>query len=87
MVLDDALVPQLNKERMWNAMNPKVVGAWNLHLLTLDDPLDLFVMFSSFASIIGNVGQSNYAAANAFLDALAHHRRASGRPAAGCHRC
>jgi thioester reductase-like protein len=78
MVLDDGLIPQLNTERFQKVTTPKINGAWNLHLLTKDLPLDHFVMFSSVASIIGSPGQANYAAANAFLDALANHRRMQG---------
>jgi acyl transferase domain-containing protein/acyl carrier protein len=81
MVLDDAPIERLTEERMWKAMAPKMMGAWNLHALTADAPLDLFVLFSSFASIIGNPGQANYVAGNAFLDALAYYRRARGLPA------
>jgi NAD(P)-dependent dehydrogenase (short-subunit alcohol dehydrogenase family)/acyl carrier protein len=81
MVLDDALLLQLNEERMGKVMAPKVIGAWNLHTQTLFDPLDFFVSFSSFTSMIGNPGQANYVAANAFLDALAYHRRLQGLPA------
>jgi acyl carrier protein len=81
MVLDDALLPQLDEERMRKVMAPKMVGAWNLHAHTLDDPLDFFVSFSSLTSMIGNPGQGNYVAANAFLDALAYHRRLQGLPA------
>jgi len=62
-------------------MAPKAYGAWLLHKGTQDLPLDCFVMFSSISSIFGNPAQGNYGAANAFLDSLAHHRRALGLPA------
>ncbi|MGA7487759.1 MAG: SDR family NAD(P)-dependent oxidoreductase [Xanthobacteraceae bacterium] len=81
MVLDDAPIERLTEERMWRAMAPKVLGAWNLHTLTLDARLDFFVLFSSLASVIGNPGQANYVAGNAFLDALAYYRRERGLPA------
>jgi NAD(P)-dependent dehydrogenase (short-subunit alcohol dehydrogenase family)/acyl carrier protein len=81
MVLDDAPIEHLNEERMWRAMAPKVLGAWNLHALTLDIPLDFFVLFSSIASIVGNPGQANYVAGNTFLDTLAYFRRAQNLPA------
>jgi acyl carrier protein len=81
MVLDDAPIESLTEERMWNAMAPKMLGAWNLHSLTADIPLDFFVLFSSFASMVGNAGQANYVAGNVFLEALAHYRRARGLPA------
>jgi acyl transferase domain-containing protein/acyl carrier protein len=80
-VLDDATILQQSRERFRTVMAPKVDGAWNLHQLTRSHPLDLFVLFSSVAALLGSPGQGNYAAANAFLDALAHHRRQQGLPA------
>ena len=62
-------------------MAPKAHGAWLLHESTRDFELDCFVMFSSVSSIFGNPAQGSYGAANAFLDSLAHHRRALGLPA------
>ncbi|UGQ11305.1 SDR family NAD(P)-dependent oxidoreductase [Yinghuangia sp. ASG 101] len=81
MVLDDALTTDLNEDRLASVMRPKALGAWNLHELTRHLPLDAFVMFSSATSMIGNRGQANYAAANAFLDHLAEARRSWGLPA------
>jgi acyl transferase domain-containing protein/NADPH:quinone reductase-like Zn-dependent oxidoreductase/acyl carrier protein len=78
MVLDDAPIEQLDEERMWTAMRPKLIGAWNLHTLTTDAALDFFVLFSSVTSTIGNPGQANYVAGNAFLDMLAYYRRTRG---------
>jgi acyl transferase domain-containing protein/acyl carrier protein len=80
-ILDDGVLLQLDEERFARVMAPKVSGSWNLHRLTLEDDLDFFVLFSSAASVLGSPGQGNYVAANAFLDALAHHRRALGKPA------
>ncbi|GHO72105.1 polyketide synthase [Ktedonobacter sp. SOSP1-52] len=81
VVLDDSTLLQLDRERFQGVMPPKVDGAWNLHRLTLNDPLDFFVLFSSAASLIGSPGQGNYAAANAFMDMLAFYRRQQGLPA------
>ncbi len=79
--LDDAVLVNQNAERFARVMGPKVDGAWNLHCLTLELPLDFFVLFSSASSMLGMAGQANYAAANAFLDSLAFHRQALGLPA------
>ncbi|MBV9300237.1 MAG: SDR family NAD(P)-dependent oxidoreductase, partial [Verrucomicrobia bacterium] len=81
MVIDDAPIISLTRERVRSVMAPKALGAWLLHESTRDMDLDCFVMFSSVSSIFGNPAQGSYGAANAFLDSLAHHRRASGLPA------
>ena len=79
-VLDDGVLLQQTWKRFERVMAPKVAGAWNLHELTKNIPLDFFVCFSSAASLLGSPGQGNYAAANAFLDALAHYRQSLGLP-------
>src|SRR4030095_12526910 len=82
MVIDDAPLSALNRDRMAAVIGPKALGAWLLHEQTRDlSSLDCFVMFSSISSIFGNPAQDNYGAAHAFLDSLAHHRRALGPPA------
>ncbi len=79
--LQDGLLVQLDAAALHAVLRPKVTGGWLLHRLLRDSPLDFFVLFSSAGAILGQPGQGNYAAANAFLDALAHHRRAQGLPA------
>lgn len=69
-VLDDGILREQSRERFDRVMGAKVGGAWNLHELTRGSPLDLFVLFSSAAALLGSPGQGNYASANAFLDEL-----------------
>ncbi|MHB1860556.1 MAG: type I polyketide synthase [Solirubrobacteraceae bacterium] len=76
--LDDALIGALDAERFEAVLPPKLDAAWHLHELTADMGLGAFVLFSSAAGVVGGPGQGNYAAANAFLDALAARRQASG---------
>lgn len=80
-VLEDGILLQQNWARFRKVFVPKLEGAWHLHTLTKEMSLDFFVCFSSSAGLLGNGGQANYAAANAFLDAFAHHRRIQGLPA------
>jgi NADPH:quinone reductase-like Zn-dependent oxidoreductase len=77
-VVDDDVIQELDRGRLVKVLAPKTEGAWNLHVLTRHMALDFFVLCSSTASLLGAAGQVNYAAANAFLDALAQSRRAQG---------
>jgi acyl transferase domain-containing protein/NADPH:quinone reductase-like Zn-dependent oxidoreductase len=79
-VLEDGALLQQDWARFVRPLGPKLDGSWALHVLTRGEPLDFFVLYSSMASVLGSSGQANHAAANAFLDALAAHRRALGLP-------
>jgi NADPH:quinone reductase-like Zn-dependent oxidoreductase/acyl carrier protein len=80
-VLADGALLQQDWPRFWEPMAPKVAGTEHLQAALAGRPVDLFVMFSSVASVLGSAGQGNHAAANSFMDALAHERRRRGLPA------
>jgi myxalamid-type polyketide synthase MxaB len=80
-ILDDGMLINLSKERFDRVLAPKIHGGWNLHHYTQKLPLEFFICFSSIVSLIGSFGQGSYAAANAFLDALARYRQQLGLPA------
>jgi malonyl CoA-acyl carrier protein transacylase len=71
----------MNLEALESMLSPKLAGSWNLHTLTQNIPLDFFVNFSSISAVWGSKGLAHYAAANHFLDGLAHYRRRLGLPA------
>ena len=80
-IVKDNILSNMNWSDFSDVLGPKMQGSMNLHLLTQDRQLDLFVMFSSVAALLGNPGQASYAAGNAFIDALAHKRHLMGLPA------
>ena len=80
-VIEDSLARNLGRDQIHRVLAPKVLGALNLHQLTLNKELDFFVLFSSATTLFGNPGQSSYVAANAWLEALAASRRNAGLPA------
>ena len=80
-VVEDATLTNITDELIDRDWAPKVYGAWNLHQATATQPLDWFCSFSSAAALVGSPGQGAYAAANSWLDAFTHWRRAQGLPA------
>ncbi|MCH9650133.1 MAG: SDR family NAD(P)-dependent oxidoreductase [Deltaproteobacteria bacterium] len=84
-LVQDQLAVHLDDEAFQAATRPKVLGSWLLHRATLEEPLDFFLLYSSMTSLFGQLGQGAYAAGNAFMDALAHARRARGLPALSIH--
>ncbi|NEQ65235.1 MAG: SDR family NAD(P)-dependent oxidoreductase [Symploca sp. SIO2D2] len=84
-MLSDGVLQNQSWSSFEQVMTPKVKGGWHLHQLSQNQPLDFFVLFSSIASLLGSSGQGNHSAANAFLDSLAHYRRARGLPGLSIH--
>ena len=81
MVLEDGLIRNMTQQQLLKVMQPKVLGGWNLHKATSDIDLDLFVLYSSATTYVGNPGQANYVAANSYLESLATYRKSLGLPA------
>ena len=77
-ILEDELVHNISPAQIKAVVQPKALGAWYLHELTADLSLDFFVLYSSLASVVGNIGQGVYAAANAYLDGLVAYRKQQG---------
>ena len=81
MVIEDALIRDMDRGQLHRVLAPKIVGAWHLHQATLDCNLDFFLLYSSATTLFGNPGQGAYVAANMAIEALASERRALGLPA------
>ncbi|WP_289045450.1 type I polyketide synthase [uncultured Olleya sp.] len=79
-VIDDASLETLDTEQIFNVMQAKALGAWNLHRALLEHKLDFFICYSSISSMLGNISQANYAAANAYVDGLVQYRRSHDLP-------
>jgi hypothetical protein len=79
--MDDTILVKQTTEHFKQVLDTKIIGAWNLHELSLGNDLDFFVMFSSMASMVGSIAQANYVSANAFLDSLAYYRKSNNLPA------
>ncbi|KAL1851358.1 Type I Iterative PKS [Diaporthe australafricana] len=78
MILADVSLQGMSYEQWEKVIRVKCSGAWNLHLAIQGHPMDFFACFSSISTIVGNPGQANYSAANAYLDSLMEWRRAQG---------
>lgn len=76
--IEDSLLQDIDETKLYNVLYPKVAGAYNLHLETINLGLDYFVLFSSFTTFLGNLGQGSYIAANSYLESLAYYRRKNG---------
>jgi NADPH:quinone reductase-like Zn-dependent oxidoreductase/acyl carrier protein/short-subunit dehydrogenase len=81
MIIEDSLIRDMNRGQLSRVLAPKVMGALNLHDMTLDRELDFFLLYSSATTLFGNPGQGAYVAANMALEALAEERRLLGLPA------
>ena len=80
-VIEDAPILAIEEDQLSRVLLAKMMGAWHLHSQTLDDPIEMFVLYSSSSAVVGNPGQGAYVAANLYLDALAMQRRAMSLPA------
>lgn len=81
MVLDDGMVSNIKPDRLQKVLSPKIAGTWNIHELTLNDPIEMFLLYSSATTYIGNPGQAAYVAGNSYLEAVADLRKSMNLPA------